>query len=219
MSHDSKKFVSITRGNLKFKDEDKQIMDRREKVYRTTFKPLTKFLKNLLLNLDEKGNTSVSISKRLVNSPAIITTAEYGSSANMERLVRAQAFQHGANEPEVFSQRVLEINPRHPFVIELLRKVTPEGVDEDDFEADQETTDLAMMLYDMATLNSGFLLSSSKSYGERMNRVLQVQMGLESMELADEIDPPVEEDEPPEGDEEAEGMNMLDFDDFDLGDM
>merc|ERR1719330_134493 len=143
LSFESKKFVSITRSNLKFKDEDKEIMDRREKVYRTTFKPLTKFLKNVLLNSDEKGNVSVSISKRLVNSPAIITTAEYGNSANMERLVRAQAFQHGANEPEIFSQRNLEINPRHPFVIELLKKVTPpEGIEEDDFEVDQETTDL-----------------------------------------------------------------------------
>ena len=153
----------------------------------------------------------VSISKRLGRAPAIVSTSEYGHSANMERIMRAQAFQHGADENMMKAQRVLEINPRHPLVEKLL-----EGCPEEDSSnnvVEDSVLDAAWMLYDMALLNGGFPISESKSYNERMTRALQMLMGVDDVALSDEIDPPEDDDdEPPEIDMDSNnGINIEDF--------
>lgn len=88
---DGKKFRDITKEGVKFQDEDEDMAKRRAKVYTETFKPLTKFLKKLYGSDVQR----VSISKRLGKAPAIVSSSEWGQSANMERIMRAQAFAHG----------------------------------------------------------------------------------------------------------------------------
>jgi len=129
----------------------------------------------------------------------------------MERIMRAQAFQHGADENMMKAQRVLEINPRHPLVEKLL-----EGCPEEDGSnnvVEDSVSDAAWMLYDMALLNGGFPISESKSYNERMTRALQMLMGVDDVALSDEIDPPEDDDdEPPEIDMDSNnGINIEDF--------
>eukprot|EP00567_Pseudictyota_dubia_P001457 CAMPEP_0197466422 /NCGR_PEP_ID=MMETSP1175-20131217/65041_1 /TAXON_ID=1003142 /ORGANISM="Triceratium dubium, Strain CCMP147" /LENGTH=837 /DNA_ID=CAMNT_0043002463 /DNA_START=127 /DNA_END=2640 /DNA_ORIENTATION=- len=207
--YDGKKFTAISKEGIKFKDEDEDLVKRREKAYKTKFKPLTKWLNKLY----GPSVMRVSISKRLGKAPAIVSSAEYGHSANMERIMRAQAFQHGMKDDSMMrAMRVLEINPRHPFIEKLLDGCPPEE-DGDDFDVEESVKDSAWLLYDMALMNGGFPIDDPDKYSVRMTKVLSGIMGVDDLSLSDEIDPPEEEDEPPEVDLDGdEGINLEDFD-------
>jgi len=217
--YDGKKFMLITKEGLKFKDEDADLVKRREKAYKEQFKPLTKFLKKTYGSSVMK----VIVSKRLADAPALVSTSEYGQSANMQRIMKAQAFQHGRADHEMYASKVLEINPRHPFVVSLLDSITGE---DDDVDADAATItdpkaiDAAWMIHDVAMLNSGFTIDDVKAYSERMTRALQLSLDIDSLDLEEEINPPVEDDEPDEFDMDSmpDGLNMDDFnmDDIDM---
>jgi len=196
---DGKKFRDITKEGVKFSDEDEDLAKRRSKVYTDTFKPLTKFLKKLY----GSDVSRVSISKRLGKAPAIVSSSEWGNSANMDRIMRAQAFAHGVSPGEsTIPTGILELNPRHPFVVELLESL-PE--DEED-DVPSSVKDAAWILLDMATLSGGFPIRDPKKYAARMTRVLKSNLGVESLALADEIDPPELEEDDEE--EEPAGLNM-----------
>ena len=215
---DGKKFTDVSSENIKFKDEDEDLQKRREKAYQKKFKPLTKWLKKLF------GQTvmRVQVAKRSLGSmPAVVSMSDFGNSANMERIMKAQSF---ANEQDMmmagFSSKVFDLNPRHPLTLKLLEAM-PEEEDES-FEADQTTIDTAWTLHDMAMLSGGYPISDPKAHNKRMMNVLQSTYNLESLALEPEIDPPVEDDEPDEPDFDMGGMNMDDFagmGDFDMGDM
>lgn len=208
--YDGKKFVSISKEGVKFKDEDEDLVKRREKAYEKQFKPLTKWLKKQV----GQDVMRISISKRLGRAPAIVSSMEWGPSANMERIMRAQATNHGGNDFGMRAMKIMEINPRHPFIHKLL-ELCPRD-DDDEGSIPDEAKDAVMMLYDMALLGGGFPISDGKAYTERMTRIMQAQLGVDSTALVAEIDPPEEEeDEAPEPD--FEGMDGINLDDFDLG--
>jgi len=218
---DNHKIVHVSSAGVKFKDEDEDLLKRREKAYNKKFKPLTKWLKSLY-----KGSVSrVSVSKRLGSAPAIVSSGEYGHSANMERIMRAQAMQHGQDQHSMKAMKILEINPRHPLILKLLEGCPPEkdkdAEDEDEFVVSEETIDSAWVLHDMATLSGGFPLQDPDEHSKRMMKFLQSSLSVESLELEAEIDPPVEDDEPPEIDVQKlgygnvgpdGGINLMDFD-------
>jgi heat shock protein beta len=89
------KLQSLTKEGLKFGDEDEDVLKKRLKAYRESFKPLTKYLKDLFAGKIAK----VTVSQRVDKTPSIIVTSQYGHTANMERIVRAQTF----SSPEVFT--------------------------------------------------------------------------------------------------------------------
>ena len=207
---DGKKFVSITDEGITFDDEDKDLQKRREKAYKKKFKPLTSFLKKTF----GSDVTKVVVSERLESAPAMISSTKYSHSANMERIMKAQAFQHGVDtDDRTKALKVFEINPRHPFVSKLLDLVPAD--DDDETVVDNTTMDAIWLLHDVALLNSGFTISNAKNFSKRMTRVLKNQLSVESLELEDEIDLPEEDDEPDEFDMDNEGMNMNDYE-FDL---
>jgi len=210
---EGKKFRDITKEGVKFSDEDEDLAKRRSKVYDEKFKPLTKYLKKLY-----GGDVSrVSISKRLGRAPAIVSSSEWGNSANMDRIMRAQAFAHGVAPGESkFPTGILELNPRHPFVIKLLESLP---ADEDE-EVPESVKDSAWILLDVATMSGGFPIRDPKKYANRMTRVLKSNLGVESLTLADEIDPPEEVDEPDEPEFDMPDMGgMGDFEMPDLEDL
>jgi len=205
---DGKPFRSITKEGIKFEDEDENLVKRREKAYQAKFKPLTKFLKSTL----GSAVTQVVVSKRCGEAPAVVSSTQYGHSANMERMMKAQAFYHGRDEKEAEAPKVFEINPRHPFILKLLALSPPEDEEAaEDFVVAPSTLDAVWTLYDVALLNSGFSLSNQKSFTSRMTRVLKSQFDVESLELEEEISVPEEEDVPPEFDDSVGGINMDDF--------
>lgn len=213
------KFRDITKEGVKFSDEDENLAKRRAKVYADKFKPLTKFLKKLY-GMDV---SRVSISKRLGRAPAIVSSSEWGNSANMDRIQRAQAWSHKDTTESMYSYSsgIMELNPRHPFVIKLLESI-PE---DEETEVPESVKDAAWILLDMATMSGGFPIRDPKKYASRMTRVLKSSLGVESIALAAEIDPPEEEDEPDEPNfdmPDMKGFNMGDmgdFGDFDMEDL
>ena len=65
----------------------------------------------------------VAISSRLASTPCILTTSQYGYSANMERIMKSQAFADPSRAQHLVSKKTMEINPRHPIIVELLARV------------------------------------------------------------------------------------------------
>lgn len=204
------KFRDITKEGVKFSDEDEDLSKRRAKVYTEKFKTLTKFLKKLY-----GSNVSrVAISKRLGRAPAIVSSSEWSNSANMDRIIRAQAFAHGVSPGEsMIPTGIMELNPRHPFVIRLLESLPAD----EDAEVSQSVNDTAWILLDMATMSGGFPIRDPKKYTSRMTRLLKSNLGIDSLDLADEIDPPEEEDDPEEP--EFQMPDMTDFEMPDLDDL
>ena len=117
--YDGKKLQSITKENVKFGDEGKAEA-KRETIYKEKFQPLVDFLVEAYGKKIEK----VAVSTRLESSPCIISTSQYGYSANMERIMKAQAFADPTRAQYLLSKKTMEINPRHPIIAELLRQVT-----------------------------------------------------------------------------------------------
>jgi len=213
---DGKKYRDITKEGVKFSDEDEDLAKRRTKVYTEKFKPLTKFLKKLY----GPDVTRVSISKRLGRAPAIVSSSEWGNSANMDRIMRAQAFAHGVAPGEnAIPTGNLELNPRHPFVIKLLESI-PE---DEEAEIPDSVKDNAWILLDTATMSGGFPIRDPKKYAARMTRVLKSSLGVESLALADELtaeDLPEVEDEPEEPQfQMPDGMEGFDMSQFNMDDL
>ena len=215
---DRKKFVDVSGEGVKFKDEDEDLVKRREKAYQKKLKPLTKWLKKLY----GSNVLRVQVAKRSLGSmPAVVSSSDFGNSANMDRIMRAQTFQ-SENDMRM-SFKVFEINPRHPLILKLLDESPPEETDgETPTEPSQDAIDSAMMMHDIAMLNGGYPISDPVAHNKRMTKVLQKQYGLDSLTLEPEIDPPVEDDDPPEPDIDLDGLNMGDFGGmggFDMGGM
>jgi heat shock protein 90kDa beta len=194
---DKKKLVQISTENIKFGDEDADLIKRREKVYSKKFTPLTKYLKTLY----GFEILRVQVAKRSLGSiPAIVTSTEYGNTANMERIMKAQAYNYNADAANINAMKVLEINPRHPLVLKLLDSVPADDLD--DKVVTSDIMDAAWMLYDMAMLNGGFSILNPDEHARRIVKALQVGLSIDSLSLEPEINPPVEEDVPPDTDEE-----------------
>merc|ERR1711871_35774 len=187
---DGKKLMSVSKEGLKFGDEDERIVKKRDETYKENFKPLTDYLSNLY---GDKIN-KVVVSQRVENTPCVIVTSQFGNSANMERIMRSQAFSDQQKTSYLNSQKTMEINPRHPIVIELNEMI----------KADAESeiaSDSAWLLYDTALLQSGFQQDDVESFSMRMFRTMKAGMNLKSLDLADEIEVELDEEEEEEGDE------------------
>merc|ERR1712003_477835 len=192
---DGKKFRDITKEGVKFGDEDEDLAKRRAKVYSE--------------KLYGSDVSRITISKRLGKAPAVVSSSEWGQSANMDRIQRARAFAHGVSPGESkLPTGIMELNPRHPFINNLLESL-PE--DEDD-EVPEELKDTAWILLDMATMSGGYSIRDPKKYAARMTRVLKSNLGVDSLDLAEEINPPEEEEEPDEPEFDSVDMDNFDMD-------
>jgi heat shock protein beta len=193
---DGKRLMSVTKEGLKFGGEDDELDAKRATLYKETFEPLTTFLGKTYGDRVEK----ITISNRVEKTPCIIVTSQYGYSANMERIMKSQAFSDSKKSSYLFSKKTMEINPRHPIIIELNKKV-PSG----DEAPAEGVVDLAEVLLDTALLNSGFQMDDQAAFSARMFRVMQQGLGLESLELAPHVEIP-EEPEAEAEDEEEEAL-------------
>jgi len=164
------------------------------------FKQLTEWMKNLYGKKVQK----ISLSNRLENSPMIIPTSKNGQSARMERIQSGQAFGKGGAK----ATKVLELNFRHPVIKSMKQRV--DELEED--EEDHELEDYANMLYDVALVNSGFIMEPEDT--EAMTKRLQklVRIGMK-VPLDAEIEPMPEFEEDEEEEEEDEDDDEDDEDD------
>lgn len=208
--YEGKTMQSISKEGLKFGDEDEETVAKRGKLYEEKFTPLTKALKKLY---GEKVSKIV-ISQRVVESPAVIVTSQWGYSANMQRILRAQTLGNaGEGGMDFMNQKIMEVNPRHPIVVKLQELLVEENAEEEEVQNEQ-VADMCWLLYDSAMTKSGFPIEDESVFGDRIHRVLKSSMGLSSMELEPEIEIPVEEEEEAvmEDDDDEEEEEDLDED-------
>jgi len=159
---DGNSLQSVAKEGLKLPGEKED----KDKDLKESFKPLTEWLKSIYGDRVEK----VIISNKLVDSPMILSTSQYGWSSTMEKIMKHQTFSDASKQNYMLSKKVLEINPRHPIIKELKAKMEADS-------KDAALADMANLMYDAALLQSGFEMSSPKEFASRLHRV--VSLGLD----------------------------------------
>jgi len=188
--YEKKKMQNVAKEGFKMPAGDEQEKKRNKKI-KKMYQPLTDWWRTTLSEFLEQ----VVVSQRLVEDPCVIVAAEHGYSANMERISRAQAYATADKQhPFMNSKRVLEINPAHPIIKELLERVK-EG-------ADSDTADLATVLYETALLNSGYNLHDTHGFSKRFFKIFNGALGIPKDAKIEEPEVDLDEDEPQEAAEE-----------------
>ncbi|EFA80384.1 heat shock protein Hsp90 family protein [Heterostelium album PN500] len=191
---DGKKLVSITKEGLKLEEteEEKQKAENDKKDN----EELCKEIKDVLGDKVEK----VVVSNRIVQSPCVLVTGEFGWSSNMERIMKAQALRDNSMSTYMTSKKTLEINPDHPIIAELRKRSN---------EKAKTFKDYVYLLYETSLLSSGFSLDDPNSFTSRIHRM--IKLGLEIQDAAEEVATSSSEDMPPlESSNEASQMEQVD---------
>merc|ERR1711974_557461 len=162
------------------------------------YKPLTDWWKDKLTSFTESGAMNdagvkvegVAISKRLVDSPVVVVTSQFGYSAQQERIMKAQAFQNKEQISMMAGRKTLEINPNHPVIVDLLSKVKAD-------KEDKGAIDTAQVLFQTSLIESGYEIADPSALVSRVYKLMSKELGVDP-------DAPLKEIEIPEEEEEAE---------------
>merc|ERR1739838_309163 len=179
---DGKKLKSTTKEGLDIEDEDEK---KKLEELKAEFEPLTKLMKEVLGDKVEK----VVVSSRMADSPCVLTTSEYGWSANMERIMKAQALRDNSMTSYMVSKKTMEVNPKHSIMTELKKKAAAD-------KSDKTVKDLIWLLFDTSLLTSGFNLDEPTQFAGRIHRMIKLGLSIDDDDegLGDDDDlPPLEE--------------------------
>jgi len=196
---DGKNLVSVTKEGLELpEDEEEKAKTEANKV---KFEGLCKVMKDIL----DKKVEKVVVSSRLVSSPCCIVTSQYGWTANMERIMKAQALRDTSTMGYMAAKKHMEINPDHGIIENLRQRAEAD-------KNDKSVKDLVMLLFETGLLSSGFSLEDPQIHAQRIHRMIKLGLGIDDDEgdvedaAADDMDMP-----PLEGDaEDASRMEEVD---------
>ena len=174
---DDFKFSNASKEDLKFGDDTEAAKARLKKV-KDEFKDFIKWWKEILPSEDVEA---VKISNRLVTTPCSVVTSKYGWSANMERIMKAQALSDDGRMAYMRGRKTLEINPGHPIIKTLKDK------SEDDAD-DEDTKRTALIMYETALLESGFMFEEPKGFAGRLFDMVRRDLGVEADAEVEEPD-------------------------------
>jgi len=188
--YEGKQLISVTKEGLELPEDDeekKKLEEQKQKM-----ENLCKVMKDLL----DKRVEKVTVSNRLVTSPCCIVTSQYGWTANMERIMKAQALKETSTMGYMAAKKHMEINPEHS-IIETLRQKA------DADKNDKSVKDLVMLLFETALLSSGFTLEDPAIHGSRIYRMIGLGLGLDDEDVITVPDdmgplddlPPLEDDD------------------------
>ena len=167
--YDGKNLVSVTKEGLELPEDEEE--KKKFEEAKTKFEPLCKVMKDIL----DKKVEKVIVSNRLVNSPCCIVTSQYGWTANMERIMKAQALRDTSTMGYMAAKKQLEINPDHSIVESLKTKA---DVDKND----KSVKDLVLLLFETALLSSGFSLEDPAVHSPRIHRMIKLGLGIDDDE-------------------------------------
>jgi molecular chaperone HtpG len=193
---EGKKLVSATKEGLKLEETDDE--KKKQEELKEKFEGLCKVIKDVLGDKVEK----VIVSDRVVDSPCCLVTGEYGWTANMERIMKAQALRDSSMAGYMSSKKTMEINPENAIMEELRKRADAD-------KNDKSVKDLVLLLFETALLTSGFSLDEPNTFGNRIHRMLKLGLSIDDDDAAegDADMPPLEE-----ADADAEGSKMEEVD-------
>jgi len=192
--YDGKKLISVTKEGLDLEDTDDEKKQFEEEKAKT--EALAKLMKEVLDDRIEK----CVITNRMVDSPCSLVTGEYGWSANMERIMKAQALRDNSQMGYMSSKKTLEINPFNAIIQSLRAKAESE-------ESNKTVKDLIFLLFDTALLTSGFTLDEPTQFAGRIHRLIKLGLSID-----DDGDDDLDLEDLPDLDEggaDAEGISSM----------
>ncbi|EGC34917.1 hypothetical protein DICPUDRAFT_98061 [Dictyostelium purpureum] len=157
---DKYKFTNLARDGVKFDETAEEEESRKQTA--EEFKPLTDFLKKTLSDKVEK----VTISKVLADSPSILVSNAWGFTGNMERIMKAQA--HGQTQPQFNPKKIMEINPSHQLIKQLLSRLVEFG------EQDEVVKISANVLYETSALTAGYSIENPTSFADWIYKIMLI---------------------------------------------
>lgn len=163
--YDGKKLVSVTKEGLEFDEEEDEKKKMEEE--KAAFEPLCKAIKNVLGDKVEK----VIVSHRIVSSPCVLVTGQYGWTANMERIMRAQALRDSSMSAYMASKKIMEINPSNSIVMALKSRFDAD-------ENDKTVKDLTNLLFETTLLSSGFTLEDPSAFSTHLNKIIKMALSI-----------------------------------------
>ncbi|KMQ97651.1 endoplasmin-like protein [Lasius niger] len=173
---EGKKFQNVAKEGFTL-DEGERAKERMEQL-KTTFEPLTKWLSDILKDHVNKAQ----VSERLTDSPCALVASMFGWTGNMERLAISNAHQKSDDPQKSYymnQKKTLEINPRHPLIRELLRRIEVDT-------SDQTAKDIAVMMFRTATLRSGYMLRETASFADSVEQLMRRTLGISVDEVPEE---------------------------------
>ena len=191
--YDGKKLVSVTKEGLEL-DETEEEKKQKEEV-KAQYENLCRLIKDILGDKIEK----CVVSDRVVDSPCVLVTGEYGWSANMERIMKAQALRDNSMGSYMSSKKTMEINPDNSIMKELRKRADAD-------KGDKTVKDLVLLVFETAMLTSGFSLDEPTTFGGRIHRMIKLGLSI------DEEDSPAVDDLPALEEEVDEGSRMEEVD-------
>jgi len=194
---DGKNLVSVTKEGLELADDEEEKAKIEEN--KAKFEALCKVMKDIL----DKKVEKVVVSTRLVSSPCCVVTSQYGWTANMERIMKAQALRDTSTMGYMAAKKHLEINPDHSIIENLRRRADAD-------KNDKSVKDLVLLLFETGLLASGFNLEEPQIHAHRIHRMIKLGLGIDEDDT--EVEDVVDDDMPPlEGDtEDASRMEEVD---------
>merc|ERR1711975_78231 len=184
-------FMGANKENLKLDDDEAE--EKKLKKLQEMHKPLTDWMKETLGSKVEKA----VVSNRLLETPAIIVSSQYGWSTNMERIMKAQTMGNNDRASAMVSQKTLEINPAHPIIRELKSRVEADS-------KDQEAKDIASTLFDVALVGTGLTPADPADFAARLQVLMRLGLGVSKDAAIEEPEVEIEEEKPKEEEEKKE---------------
>jgi len=195
--YDDKKLVSATKEGLEFELSEDEKKDQEDE--KAGFEQFCTKIKEILGDRVEK----VVIGYRIVDSPCVLVTGEFGWSANMERIMKAQALRDNTMSTYMSSKKTMEINPKHPIVQTLKAKFDADA-------SDKTVKDLVWLLYETSLLSSGFSLDDPSTFAGRIHKLIKLGLSIFEDDAQDDIIPEVADDDMPELEEDDNVMEEVD---------
>lgn len=193
---EGKKFQNVAKDGLKI-DDDEKAKEKQEALSKQ-FESLTKWLEDDVL---KDKISKAAISQRLHSSPCALVASQFGWTGNMERLARSNAHSKSydsARDYYLSQKKTLEVNPYHPLIKELLRRVEAD-------KSDQTALQMANIMYETATLRSGYMLHDTASFAERVETLLRKTLGVpEDLQVEEPAEEPEDEEEQKDDDTEED---------------